>query len=124
VTVLDNKRFCSIGSDKEQQVDVRVIYATNANLLALVKTGKFRSDLYFRIAKFPVYFPPLRHRREDIKALTLSYLNKRGKTISTAALKKLEMYNWPGNIRQLKNCVEISCELCNDSVIQPDHIFF
>lgn len=57
LTVLDNKRFCSIGSDKEQQVDVRVIYATNANLLALVKTGKFRSDLYFRIAKFPVYFP-------------------------------------------------------------------
>ena len=123
LTVLDTKSFYSVGSDKEKKSDVRIICASNANLPEYIKAGKFRKDLYYRIATFPVRLPPLRHHREDIKAIVYSLLETNKKQISAEALKKLEAYNWPGNVRELKNCIERSCALCPDPMILPEHIF-
>jgi two-component system nitrogen regulation response regulator NtrX len=102
-----------LGSARTTKVDVRVIAATNKNLEEEIEKGRFREDLYFRLAVIPIHVPPLRERAEDIAPLVRHYMdyfsrdnNVRPKRITTAALDALTRYRWRGNIRELRNTVE------------------
>ncbi len=111
--VLQEGEFERLGSPKTIKVDVRVIVATNRNLLDEVKKGKFREDLYYRLNVFPIVVPPLRERREDIPLLVWEFVRefneKMGKRIKKVAKKEmslLQAYSWPGNVRELRNIIE------------------
>jgi two-component system, NtrC family, nitrogen regulation response regulator NtrX len=111
--VLQEMRFERIGGEESVSVDVRVIAATNKDIPAQIKAGKFREDLYFRINVVPITVPPLRERIEDMAELAAYFMEKfkrpsakTPKTVSAEALAALCAYRWPGNIRELKNFVE------------------
>lgn len=111
--VIQEKSFDPVGGKKKVQVDVRIIAATNKDLEAEVKAKNFREDLYYRIAVFPIYLPPLRERREDIPLLVFHFLNKYsqefGKRISSVSPKAMEAlltHPWKGNIRELENVIQ------------------
>lgn len=120
--VLQECEVQRIGSGKPIPIDVRIIAATNRNLAEMVRQGSFREDLYYRLNIIPIEVPPLRHRREDIIPLVnhfLALINKKygiHRTIKKDALKIFKAYNWPGNVRQLKNIVERICLLA----VQPE----
>jgi DNA-binding NtrC family response regulator len=110
---LQEKEIERVGGRATIKTDVRIITATNRNLLKEIAAGRFRMDLYYRINVFPIYLPALRERREDIPALTSHFLKYYGSNIrsesmslSAAALKQLEDYSWPGNIRELQHLIE------------------
>jgi formate hydrogenlyase transcriptional activator len=118
--VLQDWEFERLGSNKTIKVDVRVVAATNQALEELVRDGKFRADLYFRLSVFPIHLPPLRERREDIQSLVSFFVNqfsqklgKRIEIIAADALEALERYAWPGNVRELKNVLEKAVILSN-----------
>ncbi|MEO5896453.1 MAG: sigma-54 dependent transcriptional regulator, partial [Vicinamibacterales bacterium] len=111
--VLQEHEFERLGGTRTLRVDVRLIAATNRNLPAMVSTGQFREDLYYRLNVVSIETPPLRDRKEDINALATFFLRrfagelkKRVDGISNDALKLLMRYNWPGNIRELENALE------------------
>jgi len=111
--VLEDGKVHRIGETQDRQVDVRVVAATNANLETLVREGRFREDLYFRLAAVPIDIPPLRARAGDVAVLVRHYLDqfclehrRRRLTIDSEALARLETYPWPGNIRELRNVCE------------------
>lgn len=111
--VLQEKEVRRIGESRHRKVDVNFVFATNRDLTELVKNGKFREDLYFRISGFNLSIPPLRKRREDILLLAQHFLQKQAEAlgspspqISTGAAHKLLSYNWPGNVRELKHEME------------------
>ena len=111
--VLQEGQFEKLGEDRTRTVDVRIIAATNRDLEAEVKAGRFRQDLYYRLSVFPIELPPLRDRAEDIPALAQHFLQqsarKLGATVprlSPAQLKELQSYDWPGNVRELQNVLE------------------
>ncbi|MCM2359619.1 MAG: sigma 54-interacting transcriptional regulator [Geobacteraceae bacterium] len=111
--VLQEGQFERLGSSRPIDVDVRVIAATNHNLLQAVREGRFREDLYYRLNVFPISVPPLRERREDIPllvwAMVKEFAKVFGKTIERipkANMEALERYPWPGNIRELRNAIE------------------
>ncbi|MGO0060129.1 sigma-54 interaction domain-containing protein [Brevibacillus fluminis] len=110
--LLQNKTYMPIGDTKAYTADVRIIAATNANLLDRVKAGKFRHDLYYRLNILPINVPPLRERTEDIFPLLYFYLQKfnikhnQARKFSTEVLDVLHHYDWPGNVRELENLVE------------------
>lgn len=110
--LIDEKRFRKVGSGRSQGADFRLIAATNANLLDMVREGTFRADLYYRLNVVPLIIPPLRERHEDIAPLCdffISIYSERygmKKQFSEDALRTLEEYDWPGNVRELKNLVE------------------
>jgi len=114
LTVLESKRFRRLGGTHEIEVDVRLIAATHIDLVAAVKAGRFREDLYYRISALPIHVPSLHERgRVDIVDLTMSLLSDlrrqlgRGPTtISPEALERLALYEWPGNVRELRNVLE------------------
>lgn len=121
--VLETNSFIKAGDTKETKVDVRVISATNKNLIQLVEDGKFRNDLYYRISVFTIVIPALRERIEDIKELSDYFIGmfniKLGRTIESISpnfYKALQEYNYPGNIRELKNIIE-RVVLLNDTGI-------
>ncbi|MGH9434727.1 MAG: helix-turn-helix domain-containing protein, partial [Terriglobia bacterium] len=106
---------------------VRIIAATNRNLEQMLKEGKFREDLYYRLKVIPIVCPPLRQRREDIEVLAGHFLRKarhdgKPKSISRAALSALEAYNWPGNIRQLEWAIERAALLGEGDEIMPEDL--
>jgi len=110
---LQEKSVTRVGGDKTIPVDVRIIAATNKNLLQEVQNGKFRQDLYYRLSVIPVYIPPLRQRREDIPILINLFLNMKSvklrrqmPEIDNKLFKKLINYPWPGNVRELENFIE------------------
>jgi transcriptional regulator with PAS, ATPase and Fis domain len=114
-----------LGDSVVRKVDVRLIAATNKDLKQLVQEGKFREDLFYRLNVFPITAPPLRERNEDITLLAVHFLNKHsnGKThFAPETIKKLENFNWPGNVRQLENVVQRSIILCEKNNILPEHI--
>ena len=122
--VVQERRFERIGAAASTDVDVRLVCATNRNLQDEVKAGRFREDLFFRINVFPVTIPPLRVRGEDIPILTDFFLhrfarelNKPRLQIADDARRRLQEYDWPGNIRELENCIERAAILCDDSRI-------
>jgi PAS domain S-box-containing protein len=111
--VLQNGEFERIGGQQTMKVDVRVIAATNRDLGKEVKEGRFRDDLFYRLNVFPITIPPLRSRKEDIPMLVQFYIDKKAKkhgkyfqNISKSDMNHLQEYNWPGNIRELKNVIE------------------
>ena len=123
--VLQEREFERLGSGRTQQVDVRVIAATNQDLQRMVQEGKFRADLYYRLHVFPLSVPPLRERREDIPLLTRYFVQKHAQrmgrgidTIPSSALEALMRYDWPGNIRELQNVLERSVILTSGNTLR------
>ncbi|HUP62788.1 MAG TPA: sigma-54 dependent transcriptional regulator [Thermoanaerobaculia bacterium] len=123
--VLQERRFERIGGTVSIDVDVRIICATNQDLEAQVKNNAFREDLFFRVNVFPVTVPPLRERRDDIAALTDFFvqrfareLPRPGLRVTEEARAVLRQYDWPGNIRELQNCIERAAILCDRSTIE------
>ena len=119
--VLQEREFQRVGSTTTVKVDVRIVAATNGDLLAAVKKGEFRSDLYYRLNVIPFNVPPLRERCDDIPLLVGHFLRKfcteqkvSLKTISDEALQGLANHDWPGNVRQLENTVEMAVALSCD----------
>ena len=120
--VLQEGEIRRIGENVDRRVDVRVIAATNRDLNEDVKTGRFRSDLYYRLCVVPITIQPLRTRREDVLPLTEHFLekyeakmNKSGVEISPEAMRLLLVSPWPGNVRELENSIERALALCGDS---------
>ena len=125
--VLQDRKFMHLGGVQEIQVDVRVIAATNVDLRKLVKEGRFREDLFYRLNVITLELPPLRKRREDIPLLVEHFLQKfcaengqPPKQFSTEALRPLLDYDWPGNVRELENLVERAVVLSSGAMIGPD----
>jgi formate hydrogenlyase transcriptional activator len=123
--VLQEQEFERLGSTRTHQVDVRLVAATNRNLVDMVKRNEFRSDLYYRLNVFPVPLPPLRARREDIPALVEHFveiyarrMSKQIDEISPETMSKLTSYAWPGNIRELQNFIERSVILTAGKVLE------
>jgi transcriptional regulator with PAS, ATPase and Fis domain len=115
---LQEREFRRVGGAELVKVDVRVIAATNSDLLEKVKRGKFREDLYYRLNVVPITVPPLRNRRSDIPSLVLHFIKKvcdqEGlplKSVADEAMLRLCEYSWPGNVRQLENAVEMAVVL-------------
>ncbi len=110
--VLETRRFVRVGSDREQDTDVRIIAATNRSPEEEVESGKLRPDLLYRLQVFPIELPPLRERKEDIRDLAIHFLQDlneadgNSKVFADDALLKLGEYSWPGNLRELKNVVQ------------------
>jgi DNA-binding NtrC family response regulator len=127
--VLEEKRFRRLGDLKERQVDVRLVAATHQDLGQLVRAGRFRSDLYYRISTVPVRVPPLRERAEDVPALARHFVESFARDwgvadpgISEAALDLLKGYAWPGNVRELRNTVERALLLSNRRQVEARHL--
>jgi Nif-specific regulatory protein len=122
--VLQEKEFERLGGVDSIKVDVRIISATNRNIEEMIRNFQFRLDLYYRLNLFPIYVPPLRERKTDILLLADYFIDrlakKHGKSIariSTPAIDMMMSYHWPGNIRELENCIERAVILSNDGVI-------
>ncbi len=129
--VVQEKTFRRIGGAENIKGDVRIISATNQNLLEKVKEGKFREDLYFRLNVIPIHMPPLRERKEDIPLLTKHFIekyarefNKEVRTISSYAMELLMDYAFPGNIRELENIIERSVAMESSNIILPENLLF
>lgn len=126
--VLDSSTFRHVGGTKEIQVDVRVVTATNRDLMAMVRQGLFREDLYYRLSTISVEVPPLRNRGNDVELLARHFvqmLNERfgsKKTIGDEALALLRRHSWPGNVRELLHVVEAALVLCEGTTVQPVHL--
>ena len=125
--VLQEREVLRIGGDYIVNVDIRVIAATNANLLKLVKEGKFRQDLYFRLNILDLRIPPMRERKEDIPILVRMFIEKMNTKhntnvshITDGAMKLLKGYRWPGNARELENFTEKMCILANSNTVDED----
>jgi DNA-binding NtrC family response regulator len=125
---LEQKELQRLGSAEVVRVDARVISATNAHLLTLVREGRFREDLYYRLCAFPIEIPPLRDRPEDIAPLAAHFLAKfsaplAAPELSAEALQLLKTQPWAGNIRELQNVIERALILSEDeAVIRPEHL--
>jgi DNA-binding NtrC family response regulator len=127
--VLQERTFRRLGGRQEQAVDVRIIAATNVNPMDAVKKGKLREDLYYRLNVFAIELPPLRDRREDVPLLIQSFIaefNQRNgksvKGVDQEAMRLLEQYQWPGNIRELRNVIERATILASGDLIDPQHL--
>lgn len=129
--VLETGQFRRLGGTKDLNANVRVVAATNRGLGEMVGEGTFRADLYYRLNGFNVQVPPLRERRDDIPALAEHFIHNHTfsrrieKQLKKAAVRKLVAYNWPGNIRELKNVMERAIILSRDKPwIGPEHLAF
>ena len=127
--VLQEREIRRIGGTAPIPIDIRVITATNKDLEHLVRVGKFREDLFYRIAAFPITIPPLRERREDIPLLAKHFLGKYAtqasksiNDISALALQLLLQYDWPGNVRELENAIARAVLLETTGVLQADNL--
>jgi len=123
--VIETGEFRKVGSSEITKTDVRLIFATNADLNEKIRCGEFREDLFYRIANLVIEMPPLRERKDDIPELCESYLSKRNyfKCFSDSALEELCGFDWPGNVRQLHSTIERAVFNSDDSgLILPEHI--
>ncbi len=127
--VLDLQEVKPVGSNEAIRIDVRLIAATNKDLQAQVREGRFREDLFYRLNVVSIHLPPLRERREDIPALAQHFLRKyaetNGKAISgmaPEAMARLEAYAWPGNVRELENAIERAVAVSRHPILLPDDL--
>ncbi len=127
--VLENHTIDPLGDTRSHKVDIRIIAATNEDLLAHIKAGRFRLDLYYRLNVYQLRIPPLRERLEDIEPILLLFLERatqergcRIRAIDPAALAVLQRHDWPGNVRELHNVVEWLTITCKAETIQPAHL--
>ena len=123
--VLQEQEFERLGSGRTHKVDVRLVAATNRNLVKMIARGQFRSDLYYRLNVFPILLPALRGHREDIPALVTHFVKLFGRRmgkqvdcIPTETMAAFQSYSWPGNVRELQNLVERAVILSRDGVLQ------
>jgi DNA-binding NtrC family response regulator len=141
LTVIQERRVTRVGSNKPIAIDIRLICATNRNIDELVANQSFRQDLLYRINTIEVELPPLRERTDDIAPLAEFYLKQNRKkysrpvkqnrkkysrpvsSISAALIKKMQQYNWPGNIRELQHAIERAVILSQEKVLQPEDLF-
>jgi DNA-binding NtrC family response regulator len=127
--VLESRRIRAVGSEREQEVDVRVITATNRDLFQLVEQGKFCEDLYYRFNVIPIVVPALRERTEDVPILAHHFLeqasasaSRRVRGFTGEAMAKLVAYHWPGNVRELRNIVERLVATADDELVRLEHL--
>ena len=119
--VLETGRFERLGSSRTREVKVRVISATNADLRALISTGQFREDLFYRLNVIELRIPPLKARPDDILPIAQSFLSD-GKRLSSAAREALLAHSWPGNVRELRNALTRACLLAPGLQIDTEHL--
>lgn len=127
--VLENREYYPVGSQQLQRVDIRVIAASNVDLLGEVEAGRFRQDLYYRLEGFSLKLPPLRERRGAVPMLALEFLREvnllyslQVRTISAAAMARLEAFDWPGNVRELKSVIQRAVLLARSGPVLPEHL--
>ena len=127
---LEEQRFERVGGTKQISVDVRVISASNKDLLSLIEAGEFRDDLYYRLNVIPIIIPPLKKRLADIPLLADYFAEqfcqeygKKAKRFSDKAIELLQSYSWPGNVRELKNIVERIVIMTTGKTIAADDVF-
>jgi transcriptional regulator with PAS, ATPase and Fis domain len=126
---LETGTYRTVGGNKYKQVDVRIIAATNRNLRQMVEDKKFRNDLFFRLTAFPVEIPPLRDRKDDLPALAEHFLStiEGGSAhipLSEEVIEELFKYDYPGNVRELRNIMERACILASLDTMTADHLIF
>jgi two-component system NtrC family response regulator len=126
---IQERELLPVGGTQARHVDVRLIFATNRDLEKMVNEGTFREDLYYRLYVFPIPLPPLRERRDDISLLANHLLSRAcdrsGRKVtgfSDDALRLLEQFDWPGNVRQLESAVERAVITCEGEIIEPRHL--
>ena len=129
--VIETKKFARLGGDKTIDVDFRIISATNKDLEKAMMEGSFREDLYYRLNVFSILLPPLRERREDIPLIARYFLgkcaesmNKNVEDFSPQALDMFSRYDWPGNIREVRNIVERAMVVAKGAIIQSEDLYF
>ena len=127
--VIEYGEVFRVGSNEPLKVDVRLLAATNRDLMSLVREGKFREDLYYRLKVVTIELPPLRERLEDLPVLVQSFLDefsrqqgKKSPEITPAAMELLYNYDWPGNVREFRNCVESMVVLDKDGKIDAEDV--
>jgi two-component system nitrogen regulation response regulator NtrX len=127
--VIETQVFQKVGGSKNIQVDVRIVAATNKNLVEEIKKGNFREDLYFRLNVITIAIPPLRERKDDVPILADYFLSffaaeyrRAKKTISEPAVRKLLSYEWPGNVRELRNFIEKIVIMVPDEILDVNHL--
>ena len=123
---IQNQEFERLGGNRTIKVDVRIIAATNINLEAAIKEGKFREDLYYRLNVVTTVVPPLRERVEDIIPLSEYFLKRFARELrrrvagfSAESVRRLQEYRWPGNVRELENTIERAVLMCEGDSIRP-----
>jgi DNA-binding NtrC family response regulator len=128
--LIEDRRFLRVGGSRELALEARLLAATNADLQARVAEGRFRGDLYFRLAVVELRVPPLRERPEDVRDLALLFLaeaaraaGREGMALSAAAEDALLAHAWPGNARELRNRIERAAVLAERTVLEPDDLF-
>jgi two-component system, NtrC family, response regulator AtoC len=124
---LESGTIRRIGGNDYIKVDVRIIAATNRDMQNMVTQQQFREDLYYRLSAFPIQIPPLRERKDDIAALAEHFLTsmpegERHIPLSSEVIEKLLGYDYPGNVRELRNIIERGMILACDDILRPDHI--
>lgn len=121
---MESGQFRRVGGTTTLKATVRVICATHRNLSEMVKQGRFREDLFYRLSVFPIEIPPLRARRQDISLLVHHFLRQFGQVrgcqfaMAEQALSRVLQHEWPGNIRELKNCLQLATGLCKNNTVQ------
>lgn len=127
--VIQERQFYRLGGSDVINSDFRLVAATHQDLKGLIQAGRFREDLYFRLAVFEIEVPPLRHRKEDIALLANQFIadfqsgsSRAERSLSGAALEALLGYDWPGNIRELQNAIQHALLWCDDGQIEPEHL--
>lgn len=127
---IESGQFRRVGGTATLKASVRIVCATHRNLAEMVRQGRFREDLFYRLSVFPIHMPPLRERKQDIPLLVDHFLQQlslmRGKplAISRAGLIKLMQHAWPGNVRELRNCLQLAGSVCAGDTIQEEDIHF
>lgn len=131
LTVLQNRQVTRLGTNKPIDIDIRLICATNMPIADMVDSNEFRQDLLYRINTVEIHLPALRERLDDLDTLANHFMQmyarkyrKPVKKIPAATIKKLQMYNWPGNIRELQHAIERAIIMSEESALQPDDFFF
>jgi DNA-binding NtrC family response regulator len=124
--LLETSTYRRVGSSEQRHADIRVVSATHRHLDDMVTQGKFREDLYYRLSIFPIHLPALRERRDDIALLATALLQRvagpRKLRLSDTALQLLNIQNYPGNVRELRNLLERSALLCDGDVLEESHV--
>jgi DNA-binding NtrC family response regulator len=127
--VLQERKFRRLGGRIEQEVDVRVLAATNIDPAIAIREGRLREDLFYRLNVFTISLPPLRDRKEDLTLLIQAFVdefnardNRSVKFVSAAAMQILKQYDWPGNVRELRNVIERATILARGELIEPAHL--
>jgi len=127
--ILQEKVFIRLGGAKPVKIDTRIIAATNKDLLSLIKQGSFREDLYYRLSVVTIEIPPLRKRKEDILHLSEIFVamfnemyQRKIKSLSPEVADIFLRHDWPGNIRELRNCIERMVIFCDDEILKAKHL--